>query len=163
MVSRVLCFSFLLLFKTLAYHCLFLFLYGTAFQTEGKLYLVLEFLRGGDLFTRLSKEVWCSRSYSWMRIDRHFFPYFSAIISPCLPFLSGDVHGGWCQILSCRACFSIGSPSWPGHCLPWPEAWEVSMIVVYYSISLTTPTSCSILLDADGHIKLTGLYKCLCG
>ena len=29
----------------------------SAFQTEGKLYLVLEFLRGGDLFTRLSKEV----------------------------------------------------------------------------------------------------------
>ena len=28
-----------------------------AFQTSGKLYLVLEFLRGGDLFTRLSKEV----------------------------------------------------------------------------------------------------------
>jgi len=28
-----------------------------AFQTEGKLYLVLEFLRGGDLFTRLSKEI----------------------------------------------------------------------------------------------------------
>lgn len=28
-----------------------------AFQTAGKLYLVLEFLRGGDLFTRLSKEV----------------------------------------------------------------------------------------------------------
>ncbi|KAH7726828.1 ribosomal protein S6 kinase 2 alpha-like protein [Aphelenchoides avenae] len=28
-----------------------------AFQTEGKLYLILGFLRGGDLFTRLSKEV----------------------------------------------------------------------------------------------------------
>ncbi|CAF3512394.1 unnamed protein product [Rotaria socialis] len=28
-----------------------------AFQTEGKVYLVLDFLRGGDLFTRLSKEV----------------------------------------------------------------------------------------------------------
>ncbi|KAL7983718.1 hypothetical protein Chor_000594 [Crotalus horridus] len=27
-----------------------------AFQTEGKLYLLLDFLRGGDLFTRLSKE-----------------------------------------------------------------------------------------------------------
>ncbi|KAL3315130.1 Ribosomal protein S6 kinase alpha-1 [Cichlidogyrus casuarinus] len=27
-----------------------------AFQTEGKVYLILEFLRGGDLFTRLSKE-----------------------------------------------------------------------------------------------------------
>lgn len=32
-----------------------------AFQTEGKLYLVLEFLRGGDLFTRLSKEVRVTR------------------------------------------------------------------------------------------------------
>lgn len=28
-----------------------------AFQTEGKLFLVLDFLRGGDLFTRLNKEV----------------------------------------------------------------------------------------------------------
>uniref|UniRef100_A0A7N5JSY0 Ribosomal protein S6 kinase n=1 Tax=Ailuropoda melanoleuca TaxID=9646 RepID=A0A7N5JSY0_AILME len=28
-----------------------------AFQTEGKLYLILDFLRGGDLFSRLSKEV----------------------------------------------------------------------------------------------------------
>jgi len=32
-------------------------LFCLAFQTEGKLYLILEFLRGGDLFTRLSKEV----------------------------------------------------------------------------------------------------------
>ena len=30
---------------------------SSAFQTSGKLYLVLGFLRGGDLFTRLSKEV----------------------------------------------------------------------------------------------------------
>ncbi|XP_078403465.1 ribosomal protein S6 kinase alpha-6 isoform X2 [Cetorhinus maximus] len=29
----------------------------SAFQTEGKLYLILDFLRGGDVFTRLSKEV----------------------------------------------------------------------------------------------------------
>ncbi|XP_015752403.1 PREDICTED: ribosomal protein S6 kinase alpha-3-like [Acropora digitifera] len=28
-----------------------------AFQTEGKVYLILDFLRGGDLFTRLSKEL----------------------------------------------------------------------------------------------------------
>lgn len=28
-----------------------------AFQTEGKLYLILDFLRGGDLFTRLTNEV----------------------------------------------------------------------------------------------------------
>uniref|UniRef100_A0A673JQ98 Protein kinase domain-containing protein n=1 Tax=Sinocyclocheilus rhinocerous TaxID=307959 RepID=A0A673JQ98_9TELE len=38
-----------------------------AFQTEGKLYLILDFLRGGDLFTRLSKEV----NYS---------------LPPCFPF-----------------------------------------------------------------------------
>lgn len=30
---------------------------AAAFQTEGKLYLILDFLRGGDVFTRLSKEV----------------------------------------------------------------------------------------------------------
>lgn len=27
-----------------------------AFQTEGKVYLILDFLRGGDLFTLMSKE-----------------------------------------------------------------------------------------------------------
>lgn len=37
--------------------CHTLSLSSTAFQTEGKLYLILDFLRGGDLFTRLSKEV----------------------------------------------------------------------------------------------------------
>ncbi|VDP97626.1 unnamed protein product [Trichobilharzia regenti] len=30
--------------------------YRNSFQTEGKVYLILEFLRGGDLFSRLSKE-----------------------------------------------------------------------------------------------------------
>lgn len=33
-----------------------------AFQTEGKLYLILDFLRGGDLFTRLAKEVRSKRN-----------------------------------------------------------------------------------------------------
>ena len=41
----------------------------SAFQTEGKLYLILEFLRGGDLFTRLSKEV----GYITHIIDVFFF------------------------------------------------------------------------------------------
>lgn len=45
------------LLKPYANRDLFYFLY-LAFQTEGKLYLILDFLRGGDLFTRLSKEVW---------------------------------------------------------------------------------------------------------
>jgi len=34
-----------------------------AFQTEGKLYLILDFLRGGDLFTRLAKEVWKKKTF----------------------------------------------------------------------------------------------------
>lgn len=29
----------------------------SAFQTDGNLYMVLAYLRGGDLFTRLSKEL----------------------------------------------------------------------------------------------------------
>lgn len=40
-----------------------------AFQTEGKLYLILDFLRGGDLFTRLSKEV---RKYTIVKITNSF-------------------------------------------------------------------------------------------
>lgn len=40
-----------------------------AFQTEGKLYLILDFLRGGDLFTRLSKEV---RKYIGVKITHSF-------------------------------------------------------------------------------------------
>jgi len=36
---------------------LLIFISFKAFQTEGKLYLILDFLRGGDVFTRLSKEV----------------------------------------------------------------------------------------------------------
>uniref|UniRef100_A0A8C8I341 Ribosomal protein S6 kinase n=1 Tax=Oncorhynchus tshawytscha TaxID=74940 RepID=A0A8C8I341_ONCTS len=38
-----------------------------AFQTEGKLYLILDFLRGGDLFTRLSKE-----SFSFVHLQVMF-------------------------------------------------------------------------------------------
>ncbi|KAJ8312931.1 hypothetical protein KUTeg_010304 [Tegillarca granosa] len=42
-----------------------------AFQTEGKLYLILEFLRGGDLFTRLSKE---NRTYSFCGTVEYMAP-----------------------------------------------------------------------------------------
>lgn len=40
-----------------------------AFQTPGKLYLILDFLRGGDLFTRLSKEVIIDFFFSIKRSD----------------------------------------------------------------------------------------------
>lgn len=39
-----------------------------AFQTPGKLYLILDFLRGGDLFTRLSKEV-----YKYTKLNSSLF------------------------------------------------------------------------------------------
>lgn len=44
-----------------------------AFQTEGKLYLILDFLRGGDLFTRLSKEVGVSISNFYTFNDLKLF------------------------------------------------------------------------------------------
>ena len=44
-----------------AWHAMYILCCGmthiTAFQTEGKLYMVMDFLKGGDLFTRLSNEV----------------------------------------------------------------------------------------------------------
>lgn len=44
-----------------------------AFQTEGKLYLILNFLRGGDLFHRLSKEVILTKSFFLSRSAMVFF------------------------------------------------------------------------------------------
>lgn len=52
-----------------------------AFQTEGKLYLILDFLRGGDLFTRLSKEVsnpFCVLSNSYFYFH---FQSFNGVLS----------------------------------------------------------------------------------
>ena len=47
-----------------------------AFQTEGKLYLILNFLRGGDLFHRLSKEVDTVNSF-WKCHAAYFYFFFS--------------------------------------------------------------------------------------
>lgn len=49
-----------------------------AFQTEGKLYLILDFLRGGDLFTRLSKEV--SSNIFHKELQNIFSPLYLSII-----------------------------------------------------------------------------------
>ena len=54
---------------------------SAAFQTEGKLYLILDFLRGGDLFTRLSKEV------------------TGAAVGFCLGFRDGRALGGCASVL----------------------------------------------------------------
>ncbi|KAM6354239.1 ribosomal protein S6 kinase alpha-6 isoform 3-T3 [Alca torda] len=70
-----------------------------AFQTEGKLYLILDFLRGGDVFTRLSKE-----------------------------FLLGYVYRGRCEILPRRTGPCFGSPSQLGNCIQGPEARKFEML-----------------------------------
>lgn len=57
-----------------------------AFQTPGKLYLILDFLRGGDLFTRLSKEVCFRQIYSHTRkfnaltVTLRFSIYFAQVM-----------------------------------------------------------------------------------
>uniref|UniRef100_A0A8C3Y268 non-specific serine/threonine protein kinase n=1 Tax=Catharus ustulatus TaxID=91951 RepID=A0A8C3Y268_CATUS len=48
-----------------------------AFQTEGKLYLILDFLRGGDLFTRLSKEV----GMLWWAAEAQLIPAWPAEVT----------------------------------------------------------------------------------
>uniref|UniRef100_A0A3Q3BG02 Protein kinase domain-containing protein n=1 Tax=Kryptolebias marmoratus TaxID=37003 RepID=A0A3Q3BG02_KRYMA len=66
-----------------------------AFQTEGKLYLILDFLRGGDLFTRLSKEV----------VDLKYIH---------ISLLLGNVYRRGCKVLPCRVgpCLGPSSQSW---------------------------------------------------
>ena len=78
-----------------------------AFQTEGKLYLILDFLRGGDLFTRLSKEVRNSCMIAVFRISILYICYFL-----------GHVYWRGRQILSGRTCPCPGAPSLLGYHLP---------------------------------------------
>lgn len=91
-----------------------------AFQTEGKLYLILDFLRGGDLFTRLSKEVKTINLIS---------AGVAVIILSCMGSyphllcpLAGDVYRGGCKVLSGRAGTGTGPPPQPGHHIQRPEA-----------------------------------------
>lgn len=55
-----------------------------AFQTAGKLYLILDFLRGGDLFSRLSKEV------NFVQAKKIL--YYKYCDVNCFCILSGNVH-----------------------------------------------------------------------
>ena len=80
-----------------------------AFQTEGKLYLILDFLRGGDLFTRLSKEASLLREITSRQ---------------CLMpmFLAGHVYGGRREILSGRVGSGPEPSTQPRHHLQGFEA-----------------------------------------
>ena len=70
-----------------------------AFQTEGKLYLILDFLRGGDLFTRLSKEV------SMNVLPLHILSPNSAKISTN-NWKSQFLNGNSCKIMDSRLMMS---------------------------------------------------------
>ncbi len=56
-----------------------------AFQTEGKLYLILDFLRGGDLFTRLSKEVRRRRTSIFSHSAVSLWPFRCFLFLPPVP------------------------------------------------------------------------------
>lgn len=77
------------------------FLVSPAFQTEGKLYLILDFLRGGDVFTRLSKEVcWCYVALLLVIISA-FFSYFVCLEIKCS--MSFSLKSWMVYILTTRA------------------------------------------------------------
>ena len=63
-----------------------------AFQTEGKLYLILDFLRGGDLFSRLSKQV-CRplKMFVCFTLNNSCYSIDNIIISFQLMFTEEDV------------------------------------------------------------------------
>ncbi len=89
-----------------------------AFQTEGKLYLILDFLRGGDLFTRLSKEVYNTQYPSAISYS------LSTLFTPSL-WCSGDVHRRRCEVLSCWTGTGSRSPARSRHHLQRSQTWEV--------------------------------------
>ncbi|MBN3321679.1 KS6A3 kinase, partial [Atractosteus spatula] len=99
-----------------------------AFQTEGKLYLILDFLRGGDLFTRLSKEVMFTEE------DVKFYLAELALALDHLHSL-GIIYRDL---------------------KPEKVTFMISICINQRTVSLY-----SILLDEEGHIKLTdfGLSK----
>lgn len=93
-----------------------------AFQTEGKLYLILDFLRGGDLFTRLSKEV---KEIHLVSVGVCWNKSVVAWSSSLPPPPTGDVYRGGCKVLSGRAGIGTGPPPQPGHHIQRPQTWEV--------------------------------------
>ncbi|XP_074224122.1 ribosomal protein S6 kinase alpha-2 isoform X11 [Camelus bactrianus] len=132
-----------------------------AFQTEGKLYLILDFLRGGDLFTRLSKE----KSHKMHREE---------ICCPWKTLRQRTLPQTPVELWTCRR------PLFPTLCqADGTEGWLLVMFteedVKFYLAELALALDHlhglgiiyrdlkpeNILLDEEGHIKITdfGLSK----
>uniref|UniRef100_A0A3B4BRC4 Ribosomal protein S6 kinase n=1 Tax=Pygocentrus nattereri TaxID=42514 RepID=A0A3B4BRC4_PYGNA len=102
-----------------------------AFQTEGKLYLILDFLRGGDLFTRLSKEVLHQNSSMKPYIHSTLLVHTISVM-----FTEEDVKFYLAELaLGLDHLHSLG--------------------IIYRDLKPE-----NILLDEEGHIKLTDFGLC---
>uniref|UniRef100_A0A8D3BQD3 Ribosomal protein S6 kinase n=1 Tax=Scophthalmus maximus TaxID=52904 RepID=A0A8D3BQD3_SCOMX len=100
------------------------------FQTEGKLYLILDFLRGGDLFTRLSKEVRVRFFSTVSLLWRYSFSPIHVM------FTEEDVKFYLAELaLGLDHLHSLG--------------------IIYRDLKPE-----NILLDEEGHIKLTDFGLC---
>uniref|UniRef100_A0A7N6C1P1 Ribosomal protein S6 kinase n=1 Tax=Anabas testudineus TaxID=64144 RepID=A0A7N6C1P1_ANATE len=113
-----------------------------AFQTEGKLYLILDFLRGGDLFTRLSKEGFYLFSHKSTVVfisladKSYFLPLCVCVCESQVMFTEEDVKFYLAELaLGLDHLHSLG--------------------IIYRDLKPE-----NILLDEEGHIKLTDFGLC---
>ena len=125
-----------------------------AFQTEGKLYLILDFLRGGDLFTRLSKEVRfvCEGVCVCVYVCMVAVAYVCTYTCPCTALLThlSLLFARWC---SQKRTWSSTWRSWPWPwtiCMDWASSTETSN--PRSMLSCTHSTINIFTLVGKGHV-----------
>uniref|UniRef100_A0A672J5C8 Ribosomal protein S6 kinase n=1 Tax=Salarias fasciatus TaxID=181472 RepID=A0A672J5C8_SALFA len=117
-----------------------------AFQTEGKLYLILDFLRGGDLFTRLSKE----------RQIRPFISISDKYLSNFLRCLAVGMLGFFFHsVCASQVMFTEEDVKFYLAELALGLDHLHSLGIIYRDLKPE-----NILLDEEGHIKLTDFGLC---
>lgn len=86
--------------------------------------------------------------------------------TPWCSFAPGNVYRRGCEVLSCRAGSGLGSSTQSGDYLQGPQTWKVlphrktlflyPCICTSHFYSQCSFLPVSILLDEEGHIKITG-------